>query len=79
MIKKLLLILIRAYQATISPDHSWLRFFLSRGACIYRPTCSEYSYDAIKHFGVIKGVWLGIKRIARCHPWHQGGYDPMTQ
>ncbi|MBP8251456.1 MAG: membrane protein insertion efficiency factor YidD [Herpetosiphon sp.] len=46
-------------------------------SCIYTPTCSQYGYDAISKYGALKGSWLTIKRIARCHPWAEGGYDPV--
>ena len=67
--KKLPIALIRFYQIFISP--------LCRGVCRYHPTCSQYMIEAIKTHGVIKGVWLGIKRICRCHPWGNSGYDPV--
>ncbi len=67
--KWLALRLIRLYQRYISPALP--------SACIYEPTCSRYTYEAIERYGFIRGAWLGIKRISRCHPFHQGGYDPV--
>ncbi|MFC1937812.1 membrane protein insertion efficiency factor YidD [Chloroflexota bacterium] len=69
MIKGFALILIRFYQLTISQVMS--------PSCRYLPTCSQYTYEAIKKYGLFKGVWLGIKRIVRCHPFHAGGFDPV--
>lgn len=67
--KLVLIALVRFYQYAISP--------LFGRRCRYFPTCSEYTVDAISKYGAIKGGWLGIKRIFRCHPWHPGGYDPV--
>ena len=67
--KTVVLALIRFYKRFISPALP--------SACIYEPTCSVYTYQAIEKYGVIKGGWLGIKRISRCHPFHHGGYDPV--
>ena len=62
-------LLIRFYQLVISP---WLG-----PKCRYTPTCSQYALEAIQKYGPIKGVLLGLKRIARCHPWGGSGYDPL--
>ena len=68
--------LIRLYQATLSPDHSWLRVFFPGGYCRFTPSCSAYTIDAITKHGTLTGSWLGVKRIGRCAPWNPGGYDP---
>jgi putative membrane protein insertion efficiency factor len=63
------ILLIRIYKYTLSP--------LLPNACRYTPTCSTYAEEAIRKYGVIKGTWLGIKRLSRCHPWGGSGYDPL--
>ncbi len=63
------IVLIKFYQYVISP---WLP-----NACRFNPTCSHYGVDAFKKHGAIKGLWLTIRRIARCHPWGGSGYDPV--
>ncbi|NIM47406.1 MAG: membrane protein insertion efficiency factor YidD [Candidatus Aenigmarchaeota archaeon] len=75
--KRLILFLIKVYQKTLSGDHGFMSFFYSEGLCRFRPTCSEYTYQAIEKYGIIKGIWLGLKRIIHCHPWSSGGYDPV--
>jgi putative membrane protein insertion efficiency factor len=60
---------IRLYQKSVSP-------YLP-SACRYLPTCSHYVQDAIERYGAIRGTWLGLKRLARCHPWGGRGYDPV--
>jgi|TARA_B110000003_G_C16384049_1_gene431707 uncharacterized protein len=69
--KYVFIFLIRIYQKVISP--------LFPGSCRYTPTCSHYSIEAIKKFGVIKGIYLGSKRIIKCNPWGGYGYDPVPE
>ena len=61
--------LINIYKFFISP--------LLGNNCRFLPTCSEYTKDSIIKFGLVYGVWLGLKRIVKCHPWGKGGYDPI--
>ncbi len=63
--------LIRIYQVTLSP---WLG-----RRCRHLPSCSAYALEAIERFGPLRGGWLGVKRLARCHPWGTSGYDPVPQ
>lgn len=67
--RKLLLLPIRFYQYAISP--------MMPGHCRYYPTCSQYAAEAITHHGAVKGSFLSIKRLLRCHPWGESGYDPV--
>ncbi|RME72456.1 MAG: membrane protein insertion efficiency factor YidD [Chloroflexi bacterium] len=67
--KYIALALIRFYQKLISPALP--------PSCRFYPTCSHYSYQAIEKYGLLKGGWLAVKRISRCHPFNPGGYDPV--
>jgi len=69
MIKKFILGFIKIYQRTISPDHGYFPILKLLGECRHYPTCSQYTYQAIKREGALKGLWLGLKRLATCHPW----------
>jgi len=79
MFKKVLTGIIRVYQRFVSPDTGLLRVFFPFGACRYHPTCSEYGYLSIKEHGVLVGSYYAIKRILRCNPLSDGGYDPIIK
>jgi len=67
----ILLKIIRAYQLFLSP--------LFGSSCRFEPSCSCYTHQAIDQHGALKGLWLGIRRIGKCHPWNAGGYDPVPK
>lgn len=69
--------LIVVYQYTLSPDHGWVSRFFKYRVCRYEPTCSEYGYDAIEKYGLIRGSFMAAWRILRCNPWSHGGHDPV--
>jgi putative membrane protein insertion efficiency factor len=66
---RLVLVLIRSYQHSLS--------YVIGGQCRYYPSCSHYTYQAVEKYGWARGSWLGVRRIARCHPFARGGYDPV--
>ena len=67
--KYLLIGLLRAYRALISPLYGQV--------CRYHPSCSAYALEAVTEHGAFRGVWLAVRRLVRCHPWAAGGYDPV--
>ena len=69
--KTALLIMIKLYKKTLSP--------LLGNHCRFLPTCSEYTYGAVEKYGAGLGIYLGAKRILKCHPFHDGGYDPVPE
>jgi len=68
-LKYLFIALVKFYQSAISPH--------TPAACRFQPTCSQYSIEALKKYGALKGGWLSLKRIFKCHPWGPHGYDPV--
>ena len=70
MVNKLVIHSIKIYQKFISP-------LKGVSSCRFYPTCSQYAIDAIEKYGIIKGSFMSIKRILKCHPFHPGGYDPV--
>ncbi len=76
-IKHIVLWAITFYQNTLSFDHGPLGKVFPFLGCRFHPTCSQYTYQAVDKYGVIKGLWLGTKRILRCTPLSKGGYDPI--
>ncbi len=69
--KKFLVFLLKSYKRYISP--------LVPPACRFQPTCSEYAAEAISAHGTLKGAWLALVRLLKCHPFHPGGFDPVPQ
>ncbi|HLR04238.1 MAG TPA: membrane protein insertion efficiency factor YidD [Pyrinomonadaceae bacterium] len=67
--RTILVSLLKFYKATVSP---WLP-----PSCRFVPTCSEYACEAIERHGALRGSWMGLRRLLRCHPFHSGGYDPV--
>lgn len=69
--RQLAVFLIRLYQWTVSP--------LLGARCRFYPSCSQYALEAVRRFGVLRGSWLTLARLSRCHPFHAGGFDPVPQ
>ena len=69
LIRSFLISLIRVYQFALRP--------LLVGACRFHPSCSEYAIEAIQRHGAIRGGWIGLRRVLRCHPWGRSGFDPL--
>lgn len=69
IVADLMVVLIRAYQRLVSP--------LLPRVCRFVPSCSEYAVQAIRAYGPLRGTWLAVRRISRCHPFHPGGFDPV--
>ncbi|HLG96316.1 MAG TPA: membrane protein insertion efficiency factor YidD [Bryobacteraceae bacterium] len=67
--RKALIAILRAYKRFLSP--------LLPSACRFNPTCSEYMMEAVQKYGAARGVWMGTRRLLRCHPFHEGGFDPV--
>ncbi|MDA8240292.1 MAG: membrane protein insertion efficiency factor YidD [Nitrospiraceae bacterium] len=67
--KILLIAIVKLYKFLISP--------ILPGSCRFVPSCSEYSLEALEKYGALKGAWLSVRRVARCHPFHPGGFDPV--
>ena len=69
--ERILIGLVRGYRLLVSP--------LLGTNCRFQPSCSNYMIEAISRFGALRGTWLGLRRISRCHPWHEGGLDPVPE
>lgn len=67
--KRFMMTLVRGYQLLLSP--------ILGNNCRYYPSCSEYTLEAMDKHGPWRGIWMGLKRVSRCHPFHEGGYDPV--
>ena len=77
MLKIIFLKIIRLYQKSLSPDQGWFKYYYPHGFCRFHPHCSEYGYQAVEKYGVLKGLIKTISRILRCNPLSNGGYDPL--
>jgi len=76
--RKPFLWLIKIYQKTFSPDHGLLKILFPYGYCKFQPSCSQYSYEAIEKYGILRGIPLALWRILRCNPCSRGGVDKVN-
>ncbi|HTS48377.1 MAG TPA: membrane protein insertion efficiency factor YidD [Bryobacteraceae bacterium] len=67
--RKIVIVILQGYKRFISP--------LLPSACRFHPTCSEYMLEAVNKYGAARGIWMGTRRLLRCHPFHEGGFDPV--
>jgi len=67
--RKIVIVILQGYKRFISP--------LLPSACRFHPTCSEYMLEAVNKYGAVRGIWMGARRLLRCHPFHEGGFDPV--
>lgn len=78
MFKKIVIKIIRLYQKMLSPDSGIPhKIGLTKNVCQFFPTCSEYTIQAVEKYGVLKGLFKGLRRILRCHPWQKNHIDPL--
>jgi len=77
LIKQFVIGLIVLYQKTLSPDHGLFRARFPHGFCRFYPSCSEYAKQAVDRYGVVRGLWMGIKRVGRCNPWTEPQVDQI--
>jgi len=66
---RVLIVLVAAYRYALSP--------MLGASCRFHPSCSAYAQEALERHGALRGLWLALRRVGRCHPWHSGGYDPV--
>ncbi|MDO8572798.1 MAG: membrane protein insertion efficiency factor YidD [bacterium] len=78
--KSALIAIIKFYQKTISPDQGFLRRIqvTRTGTCVFYPTCSQYTIEAIDKYGVLRGTIMGVRRVLCCHPWQKNNIDPLV-
>jgi len=76
-VQHILIFAVRVYRWTLSPAKTFL--FGAMAGCRFTPSCSEYALEALRTHGALKGSWLAVKRICRCHPWSECGHDPVPE